>query len=416
MQINTKLVYIKNHKYELMILSIMREVKKRVLLTNGRSPMTLYLARLFETAGHEVYVTDPQRIHYCRFSNKVKKCFVVPSPRFSPLEHIASLVEIVDNVDIDLVVPTWEDIFLIAKHKDQFPKSCKLFLSDFELLNTVHNKWSFIQFLDQLGFETPETQIIRSKDDLANVDIERFALKPGFSRSSKNVFKVKRGGPLPDIHPSKDEEWIAQEWLEGDIYCTYTLCNKGKITAHSAYPMEFIRDQAGKGNTSVGSYCLSFSSTEHNGIYKWTEEFVKKTHFTGQIAFDFFETPKNQIYAFECNPRLTSGVTLFQNNDRLDRAFFALNKEPILASKESMKQILLGMLFFGWQPALVCKKMKLYIKKLFNAKDITFDSKDIKPFLSQPLIFIQIVFNSFKKRSSIPSAFTDDLDYNGEKS
>lgn len=393
----------------------MKEKTYRLLLTNGRSPMTLYLARLLGSAGHEIYITDPQRVHYCRFSNYVKKNFLVPSPRFAKESHIAALCDIVKNYNIDMVIPTWEDVLLIAKYKHVFPSSCQLFVSDFDLLSTLHNKWSFIKFLDDLGFETPQTEIIRSREDLENIKIDQFALKPGFSRSSKNVYKAARGGPYPDIYPSAEEEWIAQEWLQGEIFCTYTVCHNGKIYAHSTYPMDFIRDKPRLGNVSVGSYCLSFSSIEHAGIYQWTEEFVRKTKFTGQIAFDFFEVDSGQIYAFECNPRLTSGVTLFQQESRLDRAFFALNRYPILASKESMTQILLGMLFLGWQPALVCKKLQLYFQRLFRSKDIIFNFRDMKPFLFQPLIMLKLLWLSYTKRTSIPASFTDDLDYNGEK-
>lgn len=399
-----------------MILAIfMSEKQKRILLTNGRSPMTLYLARLLNSAGHEVFVTDPQKIHYCRFSNCVKKNFKVPSPRFKPKAHVDALKTIVKEQKIDLLIPTWEDVLLISKHKDEFDPHCKLYVDDFDLLLKVHNKWSFINFLDEMGFETPKTQIIRSKEDFENIDMDCFALKPGFSRSSKHVFKVRKGDPMPDIYPSEEEEWIAQEWLNGDIYCSYTLCENGKIYAHSLYPMEFIRDQGEKRNVSIGSYCLSFTSVEHEKIYKWTEEFVRKTHFTGQLAFDFFELANGQVYAFECNPRLTSGVTLFHPKDRIDKAYFAQDSKAVLAPKDSMTQIFFGMLFLGWQPALVCKKLTLYIKKLFNSKDIVFNWKDVKPFLFTPLIMLKVIYVSLANRSSIPSSFTDDLDYNGEK-
>ncbi len=398
-----------------MILVNMEIVNKRILLTNGRSPMTLYLARLLHSAGHEVYVTDPQKFHYCKFSNCVKKNYRVPSPRFQPEEHIKELARIVEDEKIDLVIPTWEDVLLVSKHKDKFNKRCKLFVTDFDLLAKVHNKGSFIKLLDQLGFETPRTQIIRSREELLAVDMDLFALKPGFSRSSKSVFKVRKGGPLPDIHPSKSEEWIAQEWLIGNIFCSYTLCHEGKISAHSLYPMEFIRENSKKTNANSGSFCLSFSSIEHEGIFKWTEEFVRKTHFTGQIAFDFVEHPSGQIYAFECNPRLTSGVTLFHAKDRLDKAFFNHCEPLIKAPKESMKQIFLGMLVLGWQPALICKKVKLYLTKLVLAKDIIFNKHDVKPFLFQPFIMSKILWISFSSKNSIPASFTDDLDYNGEK-
>ena len=392
----------------------MQDQKKRLLLTNGRSPTTLYVARLLHARGHEVYITDPQKLHYCIFSNCVKKNFLVPSPRYQPQEFISKMIKIVNDYAIDMIIPTWEDVLLFSKNKNLFPKSCNLFVSDFDLLTKIHNKWTFINFLNDLGFETPKTSIVCSMEDLKQIDIPLFALKPGFSRSSKNVYKVKQGGPYPPIFPSVKQEWIAQEWLTGTIYCTYTICHEGAVFAHSTYPMEFIKNQEASTNTSIGSYCLSFGSIHHEKILLWTEEFVKKTHFTGQIALDFFELESGEIYAFECNPRLTSGAALFAPNDCLDQAFLGTNTTPIYPSNNSFKQVLSAMLFLGWKPAIICKKFPLYLKKLLSATDIIFHWNDLKPFLFQPLIMIKCIWQSLRKKSPIASSFTDDLDYNGE--
>ncbi len=397
----------------------MDQSSRRLLLTNGRSPITLYLARLLHSRNHEIFVTDPQKFHYCRFSNCVKKNFVVPSSRFEPEKYVLTLAKIVREEKIDMVIPNWEDVFPISKRKELFPSSCKVFVSDFELLKTVHHKGSFIDLLDHLGFETPETIVLRSRRDLENVDLSTFALKQGFSRSSKYVYKVKKGSPLPPVFPTEREDWIAQEWLSGNVYCTYSISHQGKIFAHSAYPMEFVKDHKEEGglkHPNIGSYCLSFYSIHHEKILKWVEKFVAKTNFTGQLAFDFIELSNGKLYAIECNPRLTSGVTLFHQNDCLDNGFFALNSKPIYPSTQKTKQILLPMIFLGWQPAVFCNKIGLYLKHLLFAKDIVFDIKDLKPFLFQPYIIFKCLWISFRKKSSIASSFTGDLDYNGEKS
>lgn len=392
----------------------MKVTPKSILLTNGRSPMTLYLARLFHYAGHKIYVTDPQALHYCRLSNSVEKNFKVPSPRFEPEAYIEVLSDIVNNYHIDLLIPTWEDTLLISQFKEAFDKRCHLYVTDFDLLATVHDKWRFMKFLESLNIETPKTQLIRHQDDLKKIDMDVYALKPKFSRSSKQVYKIHKGDPLPDIEISDEEEWVAQEWHDGNILCSYTLCNQGKIYAHSVYPMEFIRDRKQSDDLNAGSYCLSYTSVEHKALYEWVEKFVALTGYTGQLAFDFFERSSGEVYAFECNPRLTCGVTLFQPQDRLDKAFLGECEAPIFASNDSMTQIFFAMLFMGWQPAIFSKKVRLFIKKLLRAEDIIFNKFDIKPFIFQPLIWIKIYFNSLIQQSSIPSSFTYDLDYNGE--
>ena len=378
--------------------------------------MTLYLARLFHYAGHKTYVTDPQSLHYCRFSNCVDKNFKVPSPRFEPEAYIATLKQIVNDHKIDMLIPTWEDTLLVAEYQEGFNSQCELFVTDFNLLSTLHNKWTFINYLEDTGIDAPKTQLISSKEDLDNVDMDVYALKPKFSRSSKQVYKIEKGEKIPDIQPSQEEEWVAQAWHDGNIFCSYTLCHKGKIFAHSVYPMEFIRDTKQKNDINVGSYCLSFTSIKHDAIYQWIKDFIEATNFTGQLAFDFFELSSGKVHAFECNPRLTSGVTLFHPKDRLDKAFLGECENTIFPSDESMTQIFFGMLFMGWQPAILSKKLKLFLKKLIRAEDIVFNKNDIKPFIFQPFIWAKIVLHSILRKSSIPSSFTYDLDYDGDSS
>ena len=78
-----------------------------------------------------------QKHHWYIFSNVVKKNFVVPSPRFHPEQHINTLIEIIEQENIELFIPVWEDIFLISKNLNRFPSSCKIVCSEFSLLHRI---------------------------------------------------------------------------------------------------------------------------------------------------------------------------------------------------------------------------------------------------------------------------------------
>ena len=95
--------------------------KKNILITAGRSWVTLDLARQLEQAGHKIYIADTSSSHVCRFSNATEKCFVVPSPRFEPAKFIDTLVDIVEKNKIDFLLPICEEIFYISKSLDRFP-------------------------------------------------------------------------------------------------------------------------------------------------------------------------------------------------------------------------------------------------------------------------------------------------------
>jgi hypothetical protein len=105
---------------------------------------------------------------------------------------------------------------------------------------------------------------------------------------------------------------IAKGYLRGQEICTYSICHSGRITAHTAYPSTFT---AGQGATIV------FQHIDHPAIFQWVKTFVARNHFTGQIAFDFMQTPDGQIFALECNPRATSGAHLLASHPRFVDAF-----------------------------------------------------------------------------------------------
>nr|NGX33317.1 hypothetical protein [Candidatus Anoxychlamydiales bacterium] len=119
------------------------DTTKRVLFSNARTMISLDLARMFHSLGIEVYVVDSNKLHMCSFSKAVKKSILVPAPRFSPDKYIEAVIDIVEKEKIDLVIPIYEEIFYIAKAIDKFPKSCKVLSTSFDILEKLHNKWSF---------------------------------------------------------------------------------------------------------------------------------------------------------------------------------------------------------------------------------------------------------------------------------
>lgn len=380
---------------------------EKILLTAARSPVTLDLARQFDHNGHKVYVTDTTYLNASRFSNSVQETFVAPSPRFNPKEFVDRLIEIVKEKGITLLVPIYEEILLLARERERFPKTCTIFCPSFDMLHMLHNKWLFHRKLLELGIESPKTVLIRSLEDLKNVHFSTsYALKESYSRASLSLKKVRVGQPVPRIKIEPKNPWIAQEWIEGERYCTYSVCQDGVIKAHSVYPVRYAID---------GTSCLTFQYIDHPGILKWVESFVGKIGYTGQIAFDFIETPNKKILAIECNPRATSGVHLFNEEDHIDKAFLNENRDLIIPKSREAKQLIPGMLMYGWRKSSYPGNNLLkFLQAFFSIKDVVFSTRDLKPFLAFPIVLGAIWATSRKYKISIPAAFTFDFEWNGE--
>lgn len=380
--------------------------KKKFLLTAGRSPSTLDLARQLNAAGHDIYIADTIRWHVCRFSNAVKRSFVVPSPRFKTKEFIDHLVNIIHDQKVDYLIPTFEEILYISKYLDRFPKSCKVFSAPFEQLVGLHNKWSFYQRQLHHGIASPETFLIENKKDLEKLNPKySYALKASFSRSAQNIIKSTPEKRVTDFEIESHNPWIAQRWLEGNRFCTYSICQDGVVLANATYPVQIAIQ---------GHFCLNYEAVNHPGILNWIKHFASVEKFTGQVGFDFFETPEGKIYAIECNPRATHGLILFDNADRLDRAFSSKFSQPIEPKVGNKKQVAAGMSFYGWKSAYQEKKLGEFFKIFFTTPDVVFDWKDLKPFLCTPLVYSNYIAESLRARLNLPAAFTYDFNWDGD--
>ncbi len=384
--------------------------RRTVLITFGRSFLSLHLARLMGAAGHDVLIADSVPVPITKFSSRVKKTFRTPRPRYEPLEWTRAIADIVREHGVDLVVPVHEGTEILAntikRHPDLFPDDCTLFFSDFDLEARLENKYEFQAALARLGIPTLDFALVRSQSDLAALEFDQdFALKRVYSRGSQEVYKVHPGEPPGGLTFEAGNPWIAQEWAEGTNYCSYSVCHNGQVKAHAVYPVRYAIE---------GTSCLTFESVEHERITAWVHECVKSFNFTGQIGLDFVEVPGRGLFSVECNPRATSGILLFDPETGVDRAFFGRNDEVIAPKPGASKILGPGMLMYGWRKSsLPDNTFRGFLRDYRRADGVIFSRRDPGPSLALPLAMANILAEAVRYRVNIPDAFMHDHEWDG---
>ncbi|OGN62545.1 MAG: hypothetical protein A3F09_05720 [Chlamydiae bacterium RIFCSPHIGHO2_12_FULL_49_11] len=393
--------------------------KRSVLLTYAQSIMTLDLARALHREGATVYVVDTHLWHICKNSNAVKRSFVAPPPRFKPLEFMRALIAIINEVKIDLVIPMWEDSFIVAKFRAMLPESVEVFCDTFEKLDSLHHKGKFIQLMNQFDIPAAKTAHIQTPADLSRCTDYPFALKACYSRASQAVYKIASSDQIPShIKIDAAHTWIAQEWIEGINYCTYSIAREGKLLAHSTYPVEYsIGKFINPKDASVppGSACTNFRHIVHPAIEAWVKNIVEKLNYTGQIAFDLVVKADGVVYAVECNPRMTSGIVLVSEKKGILNAFTEKEAPLITPDLATRKKFAPAMLLFGWRAALEMGKFFSFLGIWFSYRDIVFHWKDLGPFFTQPLIWAHYIFTSRRRKITLVTFALEDQSWNGEE-
>ena len=382
---------------------------RRVLITFGRSFLSLELARLLAAGGHRVTLVDSIPIGVGRFSNAVSSFHRVPPPKFAPREYCHALARIVEAEKIDLLIPIHEETDIIAMMTDIFGPECQLFLSDFELENRLHHKYEFQRFLTERGIPTRKYAQVIGPEDVPGLDFTApFALKKVYSRGSQKVHKVIPGEPLTWLEHDADNPWIAQEWASGDKYCTYSVCHEGRVRAHATYPVDYAID---------GSSCLNFTSARHEGIFSWVTDFVADIGFTGQIGFDFIED-ENGLFCIECNPRATSGIMMFSPHNRVDRAFFDDDPDaPVIEPDADVNRMIgLGMLLYGWRRAgRGDNTIRQFWRDFRSSDDVITCRGDEKPAIMLPIAYAGILRSCFRYKVGLAEGFMHDHEWDGHR-
>lgn len=376
--------------------------RKNILITTGRAFPGLDLARCLHKKGHRVFVCDPGYFHACRFSNSIEKSFIVPAPRENSEGFIESVLEIVKENNIDLVIPLLEEILYLAKAKDRFAELVHLFCDDYGKILRLHNKWWFNSLLKDCGFLVPQSQILEKEIEKKLCSFSfPYILKESYSRASQGVYRIFSKEDLENVTFREKNPLMIQEFIVGKKYCSYSICQKGKVMAHTVYPVR---------HSISDSSCLTFTHIDHPKILNWVEKLINLIDFTGQICFDFIEKEDGSLYAIECNPRATSGLHLLIEEEGILEAFFK-ECSLILPSKSITKQIRFGMLIYGWRSG----GLKEFLRIFFKAKDVLFSKEDIKPFIFQPFLFFFYLLKSLKLKKNLSQVFTHDFDYDGDE-
>ncbi len=378
-----------------------------VLITGGRAPAALELARVFAAAGHTVFVAESVPFPLARFSRAVRRTFRVPAPKDDPAGFVRALLDLVRAQRIDLLVPTCEELFYVARGHAALAAACAVLAEPLERLRPLHDKWLFAQRAQSSGLCVPRTEVLHSAADVQaalgrNPDV---VLKPVYSRfAARTRLPPHSARALARVVPSAAEPWVAQAYVRGRQVCTYSLAHGGRLAAHTAYPAEFT---AGQGAAIV------FRHIEHPAAQAWVETFVARERFSGQIAFDFIETEAGELYALECNPRATSGVHLLASNPAFAQAFFEPPTTTLTPTAARPAQLAAAMWLYALPAVRSWAGLRRWARALAGGRDVLWRAHDPGPALLQGLGLAHFLAWSVRHRISALEASTLDIEWNG---
>ena len=270
----------------------------RVLLTLGRLPKGLDVARALSDAGCAVYIAEPFRWHVCKPSNAVVRSFRVTAPNDDLEAYLAELESIVRAQNISLIVPVSEEALHVAQLRPRLPDGVRIFSPPTESLRALHDKLRF-SCLREMGLEIPETHRATSAGATVLANRSKYVLKPSHSCSGTGLAIREVGQPIGNV----STDTLIQRFIDGQHISSLSVVNEGREIASVLY----------RGTVFSGTVAVCTERVESAACSDWISRFIR-THskFTGFVAFDFIVDKDGKAWAIECNPRITSGVHFFE--------------------------------------------------------------------------------------------------------
>lgn len=372
-----------------------------VLLTLGRLPKALAVARACHAAGCRVLVADPFRWHVCKPSRAVAQSFRVTAPNSSLTDYHQDLLDIVHAESVDLIIPISEEALHVAGLADRLPAGVRLWTSSLNQLAELHHKRDFIALARSRGLAVPDT--FATNEDAASALAQRcdYVEKPVHSCSGIGLRFARAGDPLD----SSSADVIAQTKLEGDLLSSLSIVSRGSEIATVLY----------RGRVFAGTVAICFERVdEAPTTRRWISEFVADSDYSGFLAFDFIVDAAGEARAIECNPRATSGVHFF-DAAALGRALLDPDaSEGIELAAGKRFQWAYSTLTETYAALFRPREFARRFKEMRSARDVIWAANDPLPFLLMTPMSWEILWPVMTSSLTLGEATQRDIAWFGD--
>lgn len=286
-----------------------------MLLTEGSSLTSREVIGCLGPPGYKLEVLDADPLCVARFSRWVRRVHRCPPAGADPLSYLRTLARVVVEREIDVVLPTHEQAWLLAAARPLLAPSIRVAVAQVDAFARVQSKIAFAQLLDELGLPQPGWRLVNDASDLADLPFP-YWLKSAFSTAGQGVREAL------DAH-SRDAALdalldraplMAQQPARGRYGQVQGLFDRGRlVAAHTS-----VQRAAG-----VGGSAAARVSVDHAAPREHIAALGEALSWHGGLTLDYLHEDGAPQY-IECNPRTVepanaaaSGVNIAELQVRL---------------------------------------------------------------------------------------------------
>lgn len=278
----------------------------RVLVTNAKNRIAYNIVRSLAAKGVVVYCADfvPRAMtFYSRYS---AGHFIYPSPFREQEEFVACLLAKIRELRIDVLIPVFEELFLVAKYKEEFERHVKLAVPDYAQILIAHNKDQWEPLAAGLQIPVPKTFAIEPllADPAASAGLPYPVLvKPKQGGGGWGIRRLDSVGEFQAFVAAGAHEglpwerFLVQELIDGETLCVAMVFSQGRLRGKVAYRQ--IREYPRFGGQATCRISVSNSAAEES-----LQRLLEHLGWHGVCQADFIiDRATGTPYLIDINPR-----------------------------------------------------------------------------------------------------------------
>ncbi|OJJ98458.1 hypothetical protein ASPACDRAFT_31348 [Aspergillus aculeatus ATCC 16872] len=329
--------------------------RKTILVTGISMTKGLTIARLLaKHTPHRIIAADTEPIPFTspgRFSRAIAQFYRLSSPQGANTKpYVDSLLDLIRRENVHLwiscssVLGAIEDGEVMRSAQKERGKQFHAVQFDSDVVNKLHEKDAFIEYIQSIGLLVPESHRCTSAAQVEDILTKstsrngtekpkggstRFILKPigvdDKARAQMMTLLPLSAGPkatasyLSMLNISPSNPYILQQYITGPEYCTHSLVVRGEVKAFVSCPSSDL----------LMHYApLPVESPLNTKMLEFTKRVAEEggEEFTGHLSFDFLVEGEGQnakLYPIECNPRAHTAVVLFRETPAMAEAYLS---------------------------------------------------------------------------------------------
>lgn len=355
---------------------------RTVVLTLGRLPKALDLARGFSAVGWRVVVAEPFARHLCGSSRDVARSIRLPPPSQGKRAYLEALAKVVRDESAELVVPVSEETMHVAHLPPLLPPGARVATMPPDQILALHHKGGFIRAGLAHGLTVPESVALGTPEATTLAREAAVVVKPVHSCSGRGVRILAAGDALP----AESDPHLVQRFIRGAEFSTCSLAHQGRVLGTTVY----------RGAQMSGSVAVSFERVDHPAIESWAARFIAASNWSGFISFDLIVDDAGTPWGIECNPRTTSGLHFFEAAD-IARSLADPTAPPPRHRPERTLQQFWSCLTETQLSLFKGGPFRANLKRLLTTRDVCWQARDPWPLLAMPYTAWPIIRDAAKK-------------------